>query len=112
MTSAHDQLKAAGLDSIVRRIVTVAQPERIILFGSRSRGDAQPDSDADLLVVVGDARERHHLAVQIREAIGAASIPVDIVIRDRQELLTRARLPGSIERAAARDGLIVYAAAS
>ena len=37
------------LDDIVGRIVEVAQPERIILFGSASRGDMGPLSDVDLL---------------------------------------------------------------
>lgn len=39
------------LDEIVRRIVDVAHPDRIILFGSAARGEMGPDSDLDLLVV-------------------------------------------------------------
>ena len=38
------------LDEIVRCIVEVAQPDRIILFGSAARGQMGPDSDVDLLV--------------------------------------------------------------
>ncbi len=37
---------------MVRRIVHRFRPERIILFGSHARGDAGPDSDVDLLVVM------------------------------------------------------------
>jgi predicted nucleotidyltransferase len=36
---------------IVRRIVETAQPEKVILFGSRARGGARPGSDFDLLVI-------------------------------------------------------------
>ena len=39
------------LDQIVAQIVDVAQPEKIILFGSYARGDANEDSDFDLLII-------------------------------------------------------------
>ena len=42
------------LAEIVRRLVEAYQPERIYLFGSMARGDAGPDSDYDLLVLVPD----------------------------------------------------------
>jgi len=45
------------LDEIVRRIVRAVHPERVYLFGSRARGDAGPDSDYDLMVLVRDAKE-------------------------------------------------------
>jgi len=46
------------LDEIVARTVAVAQPVRIILFGSAARGTMGPDSDLDLLVVVRDGVHR------------------------------------------------------
>lgn len=45
------RLKQEVLDEIVRRIVEVAQPEKIILFGSAVRGEMGPNSDVDLLVL-------------------------------------------------------------
>ena len=39
------------LDEIVRRLVDAVDPDRIVLFGSRARDDARPDSDYDLLIV-------------------------------------------------------------
>lgn len=42
-------LEERTLQEIVRRIVEVAQPERIILFGSSEQGTAGPNSDVDLL---------------------------------------------------------------
>ena len=39
------------LQEVVRRVLKVAQPERIILFGSAATGRMTPDSDIDLLVV-------------------------------------------------------------
>jgi len=45
------------LAEIVKRLVADFQPERIYLFGSRARGDAGPDSDYDLLMVLGQLPE-------------------------------------------------------
>ena len=45
------QLDQATLDDIIRRIVEVARPEKIILFGSAARGDMNRHSDVDLLLI-------------------------------------------------------------
>ena len=42
------------LGEMVRRLVEAYQPERVYLFGSRARGDSGPDSDYDLMLIVGD----------------------------------------------------------
>src|SRR5437762_10093287 len=39
------------LDEIVRRVLAVARPDRIILFGSAATGQMTKDSDIDLLVI-------------------------------------------------------------
>ena len=39
------------LEQIVDALRAAGQPERVILFGSRARGDARPESDFDLLIV-------------------------------------------------------------
>jgi hypothetical protein len=44
----------AALSEVVRRLVEAYRPERIYLFGSVARGDAGPDSDYDIMVVVPD----------------------------------------------------------
>jgi len=51
------------LEEIIRRIVQVAQPERIILFGSAARGEMKPHSDVDLLVGRREAEERAGRAI-------------------------------------------------
>ena len=57
------------LDDLVRRIVEVAHPRQIILFGSAARGDMGPQSDIDVLVVVPDgthcAGRRHRGSISI-----------------------------------------------
>ncbi len=58
---------------IVRRILAVANPDRIILFGSAATGEMTRDSDIDLLVVEPKAANRHAESVKIRKAIGDIS---------------------------------------
>jgi HEPN domain-containing protein len=41
------------LDELVRRLAEALGPERIYLFGSRGRGDADPDSDYDEVLLEG-----------------------------------------------------------
>ncbi len=49
--AAKSGLSKRKLGEIIRRVVKVAQPEKIILFGSAARGEMRPNSDVDLLVV-------------------------------------------------------------
>jgi predicted nucleotidyltransferase len=94
---------------MVRRIVSQFHPEKIILFGSHARGDAGPDSDVDLLIVMPYLGSRREKQVEIRLALQGIRIPKDIVVTAPEEFLWRKEVPGTIERPAAREGKILYA---
>lgn len=68
------------LGEIIRRIIEVAQPEKIILFGSAARGEMGPDSDLDFLVVKRGAKHRRRLAQQIYLNLFGITVPVDVVV--------------------------------
>ena len=65
---------------IVRRILSVAKPDRIILFGSGAAGQMTGDSDIDLLIVEPAPANRHEESVRIRSAIGDVQFPVDVIV--------------------------------
>ena len=69
----------ADLRDIVRRIVEVAGPERIIMFGSAASGGMGPNSDVDLLVVKFGAN-RLQLAQQIYRNLHGAAEAVDVIV--------------------------------
>ena len=61
---------------MVALIADEFEPEQIILFGSRARGDAQPDSNVDLLVVMPDGTEETRTTI----AMHTMPLPKDIVV--------------------------------
>lgn len=67
------------LDDIVRRIVEVAKPERIILFGSAARGEMRPNSDIDLLVIKGGDDDLGRLTERIYQRLHGAKAAVDVI---------------------------------
>ena len=50
------------IEQLVRRIIEIVQPLRIILFGSAARGEMNPDSDIDVLVVMPEGVHRRRTA--------------------------------------------------
>lgn len=102
----------AHLDEIVRRIVEVAQPDRIILFGSAARGDMGPDSDIDLLVIKAEVPHRRKLAQAIDLHLFGVPGPVDIIVVTPEDIERFGHKVGSIIRPALEEGKEIYVAPS
>ncbi len=97
------------IERIVQRIVRQFDPERIILFGSHGRGNAGPDSDVDLLIVMPVAGSRREKAVEIGVALDDIRLPKDIIVTTPEDFEWRKEVVGTIERPAAREGKVLYA---
>ncbi len=94
---------------ITRRLVAAAQPERIILFGSRARGDHRPDSDIDLLVVMRKIEDKGKLVMSIYNAIGGGvGYGVDILADDTRQVQQRADWSTSPISSALKEGRVLY----
>jgi uncharacterized protein len=99
----------ATIDRMVQRIVKKFRPQQVILFGSQARGDAGPDSDVDLLVVMdfeGPAREKR---IEIRLALHDILIPKDILVTKPGDFAWRKDVVGTLEWPATREGKVLYA---
>jgi uncharacterized protein len=98
------------LDEAVRRIVEIAKPERIILFGSAARGEMGPDSDLDLLVVKSGAYSAREVALQIRRGLRDLRQALDIVVATPEQLERYGDCSALVYYAALREGRELYAA--
>ena len=101
----------AIIDRMVRRIVRQFRPEQIILSGSHARGEAGPDSDVDLLVVMPVSGAKRDKQIEIGLALHQFKIPADIIVTTPEEFAWRKEIPGTIERPAALEGKVLYARA-
>jgi len=103
MTSAKDKI-----EEMIRRIVAKFDPEKIILFGSHARGEAGPDSDADLLVVMRVAGSRRKKAAEIHLALWGIDLAADILIFTPEQIEKYKDIIGGIIYPALREGKVVY----
>lgn len=101
------------LERIVRQVVAVAEPERIILFGSAARGELGPHSDVDLLVVRSGAYSKRELSVRIRKALhdkGGIEEAFDVVVATPEDLARYGDCFALVYYPALREGKVLYAA--
>jgi len=96
------------LPEAIRRIADQFDPVRIILFGSWARGDARPDSDLDLLVVLPQVEDKRHATIQILRALNGLPVSKDVVVTTPEEIAARGDTVGFVLRPALREGKVVY----
>lgn len=100
------------IDRAGRALVAAAPPaSRVILFGSRARGDVKPGSDLDFLVIEPEVRARREEMVRLRDALRPLRIPVDVLVASRKTFDEWADTPGTVLYEAAREGRIFDAVA-
>jgi predicted nucleotidyltransferase len=110
-TKTHTPSTQQQIGEMVERIVRQFTPERIILFGSHARGDAGPDSDVDLLIVMPVTGSKREKAIEIDVALHDIRVPKDLIVTTPEEFEWREDTIGTIEWPAWREGKVVYARA-
>jgi predicted nucleotidyltransferase len=98
----------ALLSEIVRRILSVAAPDKIILFGSAAAGKMTADSDIDLLIVGADARHQRTLAVRLRDALRGLGYPFDVIVISTEWFEESKGVIGGVAYPANKYGTVVY----
>jgi predicted nucleotidyltransferase len=102
------EVSQEALEEIVRRIVEVAQPEKILLFGSAARGKIGPHSDVDLLVVKRGPEHRRNLAGDIYMNLHGVKYPVDVIVATPEDLERYGNSHALIYKPALREGKVIY----
>ena len=104
---SNTMLDPSILDDIIRRVVEVAQPEKIILFGSAARGDMNRHSDVDLLIIK-EGVDALDLMGQIYRNLRGVGAAVDAIVVSPRDVERYKDSHALVIKPALREGKVVY----
>ena len=71
---------------VVEKIVREVEPQRIILFGSRARGEATEDSDLDLFIVQDSSMSNRLVRRRVERLLWGREFALDLIVRRPEEV--------------------------
>lgn len=89
------------------RLAAAAPDAKVILFGSRARGEGRSDSDLDLLVIEPELKSRRAEFVRLREALGDLGVPIDLIVVPASHVDEWGHFEGTMLNDALRDGRVL-----
>lgn len=110
MGSPECQLTEAKIQEVVDRVVAIAHPVKVVLFGSAARGPLGPHSDIDLLVIVQPGESTGQLAGDIHEGLLGVGWPIDVIVVTTDEVERYRHSPALVIKPALAEGRVVHAA--
>ncbi len=96
------------LKKAIKIIVRVAEPDKIILFGSHVKGNSKPESDYDLLVLKKGVKKQRALVQKIYLSFKDIGAPIDVIVADLEKFEELKNDPYLIYFEAANNGRMVY----
>jgi predicted nucleotidyltransferase len=98
------------LEKITSFIVSKISPEKVILFGSRARGEHRDDSDYDILILMKNLINNRDVANRLSKELFNTDLPqdIDIIIVDSERYEELKSVIGYIYIIVDREGLILY----
>jgi predicted nucleotidyltransferase len=89
------------------RLAAAAPDAKVILFGSRARGEGRSDSDLDLLVIEPELKSRRTEFVRLRQALGDLGIPIDLIVVPASHVEEWGHFEGTMLNDALREGRVL-----
>ena len=109
MRIVEDPLNRDTIQAVTQLIVERFEPEQVILFGSCARGEADENSDLDLLVVLPHGADIPSRGNPIHAAIADNFVlPVDVLIRSADVVAKYRRDPNSMISRMLEDSEVLY----
>jgi predicted nucleotidyltransferase len=100
--------KTDPLEKAIEIIIRSVDPEKIILFGSRARGDHKKESDYDICVIKKGVFHRRKVAQQIYRFLYGMGAPVDIIVETPEKFEELKDNPFMIYKEISKSGKVVY----
>lgn len=94
----------ATIEEATRRIAEASPGARIYLFGSHARGDADPRSDLDLLVVEPEVEDTAQESVRLMRILRDLRVPIDVIVVSQHYADEWRNVRGSVVHAAFAEG--------
>ncbi len=100
------------LDKIVRQVVEIYRPEKIILFGSYAYGQPSADSDLDMLIIKKTSERFIDRWINVRQIVSdpKRSIPFEPLVLTPNELEERLAIGDQFIEEIVTKGQVLYAA--
>jgi uncharacterized protein len=97
----------ALIEEAGRRLAAAAPDADVILFGSRARGEAHPESDLDLLVIEEDFGRRGEEYARLRKELRGLDVAIDLLVYRRREADKWRGVPGTFLHRALGEGRVL-----
>jgi predicted nucleotidyltransferase len=102
------ETESEAIERLAAAAKEIPDISRIVVFGSRVRGDFSGDSDLDLLVVVEDLRHRDRIIRLIHDLELEYDVPLSPTLYTRNEVEVNKRLGSAFFRNIEREGIVIY----
>jgi uncharacterized protein len=109
ITLERREINDALITQIVDVIVERFNPQRIVLFGSRARNQARPDSDIDLFVEMDSILNPRARSSAIYAAFDDCDWPMDVLVYTPQEVNELRGVFGTMLSIIESTGKVLYA---
>jgi predicted nucleotidyltransferase len=99
------------LSTIKSTVKSYLPDAKVLLFGSRARGDYNKDSDFDIMIITPQtlaSEEKKSWRIKIKQTLtNALEVPIDILINSEKEIDAKKKLPGHTVRWAIKEGIVL-----
>lgn len=96
------------IQQAVDRLVNAANPSKVILFGSYARGDANENSELDLMVIERELPNKFEEMIRLKQALRSLHIPVDVLVYSEEYVQEWGQLLGSALFWALQEGKVLH----
>lgn len=93
---------------MVRRLVEAVGPDRVIMFGSRARGEAGKDSDVDLMIVAPSDLPAWQRTMPLYSLLGGLGLAKDLLWWTPEEVEDWREVRSHVISRALREGKVLY----